>query len=187
MGQRLGQRAGIFGPAITFAAAIALPVSGLALLGAAESPAIAGETLTTRATNPAFAGVADAVRAAPASTDLLGQAEAEAARQDETATDTAEPIGSGVASYYGRKFAGRRTASGDVFDPTQLTAAHRTLPFGSRVRVTNRRNGKTVIVKINDRGPFHADRVIDLSRAAAGEIGLVGPGSGKVELALLSD
>ncbi|PEQ14026.1 hypothetical protein B2G71_05515 [Novosphingobium sp. PC22D] len=96
-------------------------------------------------------------------------------------------MGSGVASYYGRKFAGRRTASGDVFDPTQLTAAHRTLPFGSRVRVTNRRNGKTVIVKINDRGPFHADRVIDLSRAAAGEIGLVGPGSGKVELALLSD
>jgi len=94
-------------------------------------------------------------------------------------------IGSGVASWYGREFAGRRTASGERFDPSQLTAAHRTLPFGTRVRVTNAA-GESVVVRINDRGPFHGGRVIDLSQAAAAELGLVRAGSGRVELALLN-
>ena len=70
-------------------------------------------------------------------------------------------------------------------DLTAMTAAHRTLPFGSLVEVTNPRNGKTVTVRINDRGPFHGGRVIDVSRAAATELGLIGPGSGTVELAVL--
>ena len=93
-------------------------------------------------------------------------------------------IGGGVASWYGREFAGRRTANGERFDPAQLTAAHRTLPFGTRVRVTNAA-GESVVVRINDRGPFHGGRVIDLSQAAAAELGLVRAGSGRVELALL--
>ena len=96
-------------------------------------------------------------------------------------------LGTGVASFYGRKFNGRMTASGERFDMTELTAAHRTLPFGSRVRVTNLANGESVIVRINDRGPYSGNRVIDLSRAAATEIGLIGRGSGKVDLQLLDD
>ncbi|MCV0382036.1 MAG: septal ring lytic transglycosylase RlpA family protein [Erythrobacter sp.] len=94
-------------------------------------------------------------------------------------------IEGGRASYYGRKFHGRRTASGEAFDMNAMTAAHRTLPFGSRVQVTNPANGHTVTVTINDRGPFHGNRVIDVSRAAATELGLIQRGSGTVELALL--
>ena len=93
-------------------------------------------------------------------------------------------IGAGVASWYGSEFAGRRTASGERFNPGEYTAAHRTLPFGTRVRVTNAA-GKSVVVRINDRGPFHGGRVIDLSQAAAAELGLVRSGSGRVSLALL--
>ncbi len=95
-----------------------------------------------------------------------------------------ETIGSGMASFYGRELAGNRTASGDRFDPTQLTAAHRTLPLGSQVRVTNPANGQSVIVTVNDRGPFHSNRLIDLSKAAADKIGISRAGSGKVEIAV---
>lgn len=98
-----------------------------------------------------------------------------------------DPIGSGTASYYGSELAGNRTASGERFDPRALTAAHRTLPFGSKVRVTYAKTGESVIVTINDRGPFHGNRVIDLSKAAAEQIGLARAGSGRVELALLTD
>lgn len=94
-------------------------------------------------------------------------------------------LGSGIASYYGVKFAGRRTANGETFDPAKLTAAHRTLPFGSRVRVTNKRTGRSVIVRINDRGPFHGKRVIDLSKEAARRIGLINQGHGPVEMELV--
>lgn len=101
--------------------------------------------------------------------------------------DAETDIGSGVASYYGRKFAGNPTASGEIFDPKQLTAAHRTLAFGSRVRVTNLANGKSVIVRINDRGPFGRGRVIDISDAAAREIGMHLSGLADVSMALLDD
>lgn len=103
------------------------------------------------------------------------------------AGEVIEHLGHGRASFYGRRFAGRPTASGERFDPQGLTAAHRTLPFGSRVRVTNPANGRSVVVRINDRGPFHSRRVIDISRAAAEEIGLVSRGVGEVELELLAD
>jgi len=103
-----------------------------------------------------------------------------------SAEPEAELLGSGVASFYGRRFAGRPTASGEAFDPQQLTAAHRTLPFGSQVRVTNPRNGKSVVVRINDRGPFHKGRLIDVSRRAAEQLGIVAAGHGKVELALIA-
>ncbi|HJS12390.1 septal ring lytic transglycosylase RlpA family protein [Sphingopyxis sp.] len=102
---------------------------------------------------------------------------------DETETE----IGGGMASYYGNELAGNRTASGERFDPGQLTAAHRSLPFGSRVRVTNTSNGDSVIVRINDRGPFARGRVIDVSHAAAREIGMHRSGTARVKLSLLSD
>ena len=84
------------------------------------------------------------------------------------------------ASWYGPNFHGQRTANGEVFDQWALTAAHKSLPFGTRLRVTNPGNGRSVIVRINDRGPFVAGRDIDLSRAAAQEIGLGGVGSVRV-------
>jgi rare lipoprotein A len=80
----------------------------------------------------------------------------------------------GIASWYGPGFQGRRTANGERFDTNQLTAAHKTLPFGTRVRVRSLVNGKEVVVRINDRGPFIAGRIIDLSRAAAQAIGMSG-------------
>jgi rare lipoprotein A len=87
----------------------------------------------------------------------------------------------GVASWYGPGFQGKRTANGERFDTNQLTAAHKSLPFGSRVRVTSLINGKQVIVRINDRGPFIPGRIIDLSRAAAQAIGLSGVKQVKIE------
>lgn len=101
------------------------------------------------------------------------------------ARSTGRTLGSGIASYYGKKFAGRRTASGERFNPQHLTAAHKTLPFGTMVQVTNPRNGKSVSVRINDRGPYSHGRSIDLSRAAAEQIGLVAAGKGTVEMTII--
>ena len=94
-------------------------------------------------------------------------------------------VQTGEASWYGPGFHGRRTANGERYDQDALTAAHRTLPFGTRVRVTNLDNGRTVDVRINDRGPFVAGRIIVLSRAGARVIGLIGPGVGPVRLEVL--
>ena len=92
---------------------------------------------------------------------------------------------SGIASYYADEFHGRTTANGEVFDMEALTAAHRTLPFGTVLRVTNLENGKEVTVRVNDRGPFVGDRVIDLSLAAAREIGLEASGVATVSIDVL--
>lgn len=91
-------------------------------------------------------------------------------------------IGEGRASYYGERFRGRRTASGERFDPDGLTAAHRTLPFGTRLRVTNVRTGRSVVVRVTDRGPFHGSRILDLSKAAARRIGMVRSGTARVRV-----
>jgi rare lipoprotein A len=91
-------------------------------------------------------------------------------------------LGRGSASYYATKFHGRRTASGETFNNNAMTAAHRTLPFGTMVRVTNPASGKSVVVRINDRGPFTKGRMIDVSRAAAEQLGLVQRGHAMVEL-----
>ncbi len=88
----------------------------------------------------------------------------------------------GIASYYGGKFIGRPTASGEIFDAKKLTAAHKTLPFGTMVKVTNLSNNKFVIVRINDRGPFVAGRIIDLSEAAAKKIDMLQAGLQKVTI-----
>jgi rare lipoprotein A len=92
-------------------------------------------------------------------------------------------LGEGVASYYGAELAGNRTASGERFNPNALTAAHRTLPLGTRLRVTNKANGKSVIVRVNDRGPFAKGRILDLSRAAAERISMVRSGTARISIA----
>ncbi|MFW5500947.1 MULTISPECIES: septal ring lytic transglycosylase RlpA family protein [unclassified Maridesulfovibrio] len=92
---------------------------------------------------------------------------------------------SGKASYYADKFQGRSTASGELYDKKAMTGAHRKLPFGTRVRVTNVANGKSVIVRINDRGPFTKGRIIDLSRAAFSSIGNTAAGILSVTVVVL--
>lgn len=92
----------------------------------------------------------------------------------------------GLAAVYGDKFIGRKTASGQRFCQSQLTAAHRSLPLGTKVRVTNVRTSKSVEVSINDRGPFHSRRVIDLSKAAAAQIGMKRAGIAVVRLEVLA-
>lgn len=93
--------------------------------------------------------------------------------------------GVGQASWYGPGFYGNRTASGEVLRPGTLTAAHRTLPFGTRVRVTNLNNGRTAVVRINDRGPFHGGRIIDLAQGAAQELGVTASGTAQVKLEVI--
>ncbi|WP_101675999.1 septal ring lytic transglycosylase RlpA family protein [Alloalcanivorax mobilis] len=92
----------------------------------------------------------------------------------------------GLASWYGNKFHGYRTSSGEPFDMYRFTAAHRTLPLPSYVRVTNLDNGKSLVVRVNDRGPFHSDRIIDLSWAAAVRLGIEQHGTGRVRVEALS-
>jgi len=101
------------------------------------------------------------------------------------AGDNRVEIGTGIASYYGAELGGRRTASGERFDPSAMTAAHRTLAFGSRVAVTNLANGQEVVVRINDRGPWGKSRIVDVSYAAAKQLGMHRTGTAKVKLELL--
>lgn len=93
----------------------------------------------------------------------------------------------GFASFYGPEFQGRRTASGERYDPDDLSAAHRTLPFGTRVRVTNLKNDRSVVVTINDRGPLRRGRIVDVSRRAARELGFLRAGVARVRLEVLSE
>jgi rare lipoprotein A len=92
---------------------------------------------------------------------------------------------SGIASWYGHPYHGRRAASGEVYDMEKMTAAHRTLPFGTWVEVNNLANGRTARVRITDRGPFVGDRIIDLSKTAAREIAMIGPGTARVRLTVV--
>lgn len=91
----------------------------------------------------------------------------------------------GIASYYSDKFHGRKTASGEIYNKNLFTAAHRTLPFGTKVIVTNLKNGRSVTVIINDRGPLSSKRIIDLSRAAAEEIDMIYDGIVEVEIEII--
>ncbi|MEK7347591.1 MAG: septal ring lytic transglycosylase RlpA family protein [Candidatus Eisenbacteria bacterium] len=92
----------------------------------------------------------------------------------------------GFASYYGPEFHGRTTASGERYDSDELSAAHRTLPFGTRVRVTNLKNGRSVVVTITDRGPFRRGRIVDVSRRAARDLGFLRAGVARVRLEVIS-
>ena len=128
------------------------------------------------------AGINDAPRAPVAKPEPAPEP---APPAEESPEPDGETLGSGEASYYGQELAGNRTASGERFDPEGLTAAHRTLPLGSRLRVTNPQTGESVIVRVNDRGPFAADRVVDVSERAARELGMLRAGTARVELELL--
>jgi rare lipoprotein A len=112
------------------------------------------------------------------------KAAAESSSITTTKVAASRPTQSGMASYYGTE-SGSQTASGARFVPSAMTAAHRTLPFGTKVLVTNKSNGRTVVVTINDRGPFVGGRIIDLSTGAAGAIGMLGAGVARVSLEVL--
>jgi len=103
---------------------------------------------------------------------------------DET-NDTHLLMQEGVASYYADEFNGHQTSNGETYDMYEMTAAHQTLPFNTRVRVTNIENGKTIVVRINDRGPFKDERIIDLSLAAAKSLELIGSGTARVRLEVI--
>src|SRR5207249_9017358 len=113
-------------------------------------------------------------------------AAAPAAKRNKPAPAPSGYTEEGNASWYGEPFNGRRASNGEIYDMYKLTAAHRTLPFDTMVRVTNLNNGKSTAVRITDRGPFVENRIIDLSLAAAREIDLVGPGVALVRVEVLS-
>ena len=174
---------------LTAVAGTGLAVAALAVAVAAEAPARADEPNAHPAFAQAFAPYALTETESRIAPETLSAAQSrfdEAPVAGKQGFETPRIIGSGRASYYGSGFSGRRTASGERFNPSELTAAHRTLPFGTRVKVTNQSNGRSVVVRINDRGPFHHSRVIDLSHEAARQIGLVRQGQGQVELAAAS-
>jgi rare lipoprotein A len=100
-------------------------------------------------------------------------------------SENARAIETGVSSWYGPNFHGKLTANGEVYDMDGVTAAHRTLPFGTILLVENLDNGKTVQVRVNDRGPYAKNRIIDLSKGAAKQIDMIGPGTARVRLYLL--
>jgi rare lipoprotein A len=158
-----------------------------ALLGAvplAASSAASPDDGTARVDPATAAALIELVPVSP-STEVTQPAAAPELPDAAPSAPQETALGRGTASYYAAKFHGRRTASGETFNNREMTAAHRTLPFGTRVRVTNPATGRSVIVRINDRGPFSKGRMIDVSRAAAEELGLIARGHATVELALI--
>ena len=163
-------------------------VQALALAGLfGLAPLAASTAATTDTTGIEPATSAAIIELVPVRPDTEVTAPAPAIEAPAASAPQETVLGRGSASYYAAKFNGRRTASGERFDNDDMTAAHRTLPFGSLVRVTNPANGRSVVVRVNDRGPFTRGRLIDVSRAAAEELGMVARGHADVELALIAD
>lgn len=133
----------------------------------------------------AVLAAASLAQAQPASAPETGATPAATAAPAAPATAAAD-VTEGKVAYYGRKFAGRRTASGERFDPNALTMAHNTLPFGTEVRVTNLANQKSAVVRVNDRGPTTPGRIGDLSVAAARKIGMVRAGVVEARLEVIA-
>lgn len=125
------------------------------------------------AANPAPAGMAPIVKAEPTPAPVAAPASA--------AKASGEHQLEGKAAYYSNRFNGRKTASGQRFDNAAMTTAHNTLPFGTRVKITNTKNNKSVVVRVNDRGPSTPGRIFDLTRAAAGKLGYVRAGLADVK------
>ena len=160
-------------PGVCLAAAAAFASLVSATPGLADSPAnVPAEAVDAISVPVADPAVASSIEPLEAVEDTV------AALEDEPA----EHLGDGEASYYGYELAGNRTASGERFNPKALTAAHRTLPLGTKLRVINKANGKSVIVRINDRGPFVKKRLIDVSLGAAEKINMVRAGHAMVRL-----
>jgi len=114
--------------------------------------------------------------------DYIKSSKADAENKSVNHAEWPLAVATGIASYYGKEFHGRKTANGETFDMNAMTAAHRTLPFGTMVKVINLANNKEVTVRINDRGPFIKGRIIDLSYGAAAEIDLLSVGQVKLEI-----
>ena len=151
----------------------------LLLAVSAQAQAQAAAAAAPAAASAAAAVSATAAKAKAAVVDGAASAKAAVMPAATAAAPAAASIGDaseGKVAYYGRKFAGRKTANGERFNPGALTMAHKTLPFGTLVRVTNLKNNKSVVVRVNDRGPFGADRVGDLSQAAAGKLRMLKSG-----------
>ena len=160
----------------------AIRIATMLALGALVTSSGMAQT-TTSAFAAAFADMPAPVPATAPQQGAVDVTEVMAAPPAEPAFEAPTAVlGTGVASYYADQFNGRRTANGERFSNSDYTAAHRTLPFGTRVRVTNPANGASVVVRINDRGPFTRGRMIDLSRAAAQDLGLIQRGHGTVRL-----
>jgi rare lipoprotein A len=153
--------------------AVALAVA--ALLSSAPTHAVAGEGPVS----PRLEMLQEVVASLPEQDSAAMSQKVEAVEQ------AFEAAGQGEASYYGRELQGNRTASGERFNAEGFTAAHRTLPLGTKLRVTNLANGRSVIVRVNDRGPFVRSRLIDVSLGAAREINMVGSGRARVKLEVL--
>ncbi len=190
----------------------AAPLAVLALVLAACAPALSASPAAGAPSDPSApvqvsgggaTSTADAADAAPSGLASAAAVSSTPAPVDTSSSSLADPaaaadppgapsgglsaaVEEGLASWYGPKFAGRLTSDGEVFDPSKLTAAHRTLPFGTLVKVTNLVNGRSVVVRINDRGPFKPNRIIDLSRGAAEAIGMISMGVARVRLEPLS-
>lgn len=113
------------------------------------------------------------------------ETEKEIVSSDKLNYELTDEVFTGYASYYHSKFNGRKTASGEIYDENEFTAAHRTLPFGTKLLVKNLSNGKTVVVRVIDRGPFVKGRILDVSLAAAKELDMIGSGVIEVEITIL--
>lgn len=172
------------------AAAFALVVAGLAGTAPAQAWVCVGPEYVCGESKPAkstYYAPKAAKKSAPAKVAKSYDYEAPAPKKKAASYSSEKAYGgsvyeSGVASYYWQP---QKVASGGWFNPNAMTAAHKTLPFGTKVRVTNKNNGKSVVVTINDRGPYIAGRVIDLSKAAAGVVGMQGSGIAPVTVAVL--
>ena len=175
-----------------------LLISGLALVGCASTPPKqAGQPpkQTTQASKPKATQASTAKAAKPktaqASKPKTAHAskpptvlasKSQAAEPPKPPTAPASKVETGQASFYSSKHHGQPTASGELYDETQLTAAHRTLPFGTRVRVTNLENQRSAVFRINDRGPFIKGRVVDVSKRGAFELGFIQEGVASVRV-----
>ena len=163
---------------------------GAARVAAAAVVASLLQACTLLGTAPAVpnpgAAVPDAVPRAEVKTRTGNPESYEVDGKEYHVLDTSEGYRqAGIASWYGEDFQGRRTSSGESYDMYQMTAAHKTLPLPTYVRVTNVENGRTVVVRVNDRGPFVEGRIIDLSYVAAQRLGMVGSGTARVEVVAL--
>jgi len=169
--------------------ALALLLSGSALVPAISDQALAATNVFSEAGQQDQAPAADIAIREVDSPAVLDEQPNKPAPQPIAPVPTPSPrvvrTSTGQASWYGPGFFGNRTANGEVFRPGTMTAAHRTLPFGTRVRVTNLNNGRMAVVRINDRGPFHGRRILDLGHGAAQELGVLSSGLARVKLEVL--
>ena len=177
----LHARAKIYAPNSSLSRFVMKVTQVLVLSLFAASAVVWAQTPAATAATPA-AGAAPAAKAAPAAAAPVPVAAPAAAPAVAVAPAATGDVTTGKAAWYGKKFNGRKTASGQRFNASALTAASNTLPFGTLVRVTNVKTKKSVTVRINDRGPKQADRIIDVTRAAAAKLGMLKSGLAEVEI-----